>query len=129
MDFSEAVLSFWSNYANFKGRSNRRQFWNTVLFMLLSFLMLSMIELTVLLMFPQLTVYTGVMSYNVLNIAYVAITVVPWLALWWRRMHDVNRTGSTFLLILIPVVGLVIVTVYAFMKSDPKTNRYGTPIL
>ena len=40
-------------------------------------------------------------------------------------MHDTGRTGWSYLYILIPLVGIIIVLVYLCKDSQPGANDYG----
>jgi uncharacterized membrane protein YhaH (DUF805 family) len=45
MGFTQAVRSFWSNYANFKGRARRSEYWFIQLFLVLTNLAAAVIDL------------------------------------------------------------------------------------
>jgi uncharacterized membrane protein YhaH (DUF805 family) len=47
-----------------------------------------------------------------------ALFFLPTLAIWWRRMHDVNKGGAFF---LIPIYNLVL----ACTAGDTGPNRFG----
>ena len=51
-------------------------------------------------------------------------TMVPLLALYWRRLHDTNRSGAFFFLSLIPLVGGIIVLVLVLLPEDAAGARF-----
>lgn len=44
MGFTEAIKSFWSNYANFEGRARRSEYWYVQLFLVLTNLAVAAID-------------------------------------------------------------------------------------
>jgi uncharacterized membrane protein YhaH (DUF805 family) len=56
---------------------------------------------------------------------YVLITIVPQIAITVRRLHDVNSSGKKLFLLLIPIVGLVFITIELTFDSIPESNMYG----
>ena len=101
MGFTTAVTSGFRNYANFKGRASRSEYWWWALFSLL--------------------VQAGSSSFSegVGGIASLAL-LLPSVAVAVRRMHDTNRRGWW---ILVPIVNLV----FALTKSEINGNRFGQP--
>lgn len=62
-----------------------------------------------------------------LIVAWGLGTIVPHLALTWRRLHDVNLAGPFFFLGLIPFVGGIIVLVLVLLPSKPEGARFDRP--
>ena len=42
-----------------------------------------------------------------------------------RRLHDIGRSGWWALLMAVPVVGALILVVFALQDSQPEANEYG----
>ncbi|MBR5722068.1 MAG: DUF805 domain-containing protein, partial [Oscillospiraceae bacterium] len=40
-------------------------------------------------------------------------------------MHDINKSGASVLCALIPVVGIILVIVWAAKEGDEGDNQYG----
>lgn len=108
----EAYKKFWMNYANFKGRATRGDYWWVVLANMIVEMLLSC--------FGELGV--------TLSSAYAVITLVPTLALITRRLHDINKSGWSYLLILIPLVGWIIVLVFLCTDSVNENNKYNEKV-
>ena len=104
----EAYKSFWMNYANFKGRATRGEYWWVVLANVIIGLLLGC--------FGELG--------TTLTSAYTIITLVPGLALIVRRLHDINKSGWSYLLIFIPLAGWIIVLVFLCLDSVNENNKY-----
>lgn len=103
MTFGEAVKSCFHNYASFKGRARRSEYWFFALFV---FLISIVVEVSVVL-FDQSTV-------TVSGIVTGLFFFLPSQAVCVRRLHDVGKSGKFLLLyyllsLLIAVVG----TLYA----------------
>jgi uncharacterized membrane protein YhaH (DUF805 family) len=101
VNFQTAVKSGFQNYANFNGRSSRSAYWFWNLFNLIVALLLSVT-------FPDIG--------TIFSIA----TIVPSIAVGWRRMHDIGRAGWWS---IIPIAGFI----FALQQSDPDMNEYGPP--
>ena len=101
MSFASAIRSGFANYANFKGRAARREYWWWALFTVL----------------VQAVVST--INDDLGNVASLAL-LLPSVAVAVRRMHDTDRRGWWM---LVPIVNLV----FALQKSQPVENRFGPP--
>lgn len=100
-------------YADFKGRSQRKEYWMFTLFNLLAFFVLSVAGG---MLGDQAELLTGIYSLGVL-LPSVAVTV--------RRLHDIGRSGWWALLMVVPVVGARILVIFALQDSQAEENEYG----
>jgi len=100
-------------YADFKGRSQRKEYWMFTLFNLLAFFVLSIVGSV---LGDQAELLTGIYSLGVL-LPSIAVTV--------RRLHDIGRSGWWALLMVVPVVGALVLVVFALQDSQPEANEYG----
>lgn len=118
MTFFEAVAKCYRKYFKFKGRASKSEFW---WFVLVSFLFA----------WPLRLAETGEGTwYSILTLIYFLLTlsiIVPLMAVWTRRMHDVGRSGLTWLFLLIPIVGLLLLVRWTTKDGDMEANRYGEP--
>jgi len=102
----------WKNYVDvlkkytvFTGRARREEFW---LFALVSF------------------VISFVLSFlGPLGILYSLGVMVPSLAVGARRLHDTGRSGWWQLIGIIPLVGVIVLIVFAVQDSQPGANQFG----
>lgn len=89
-------------YAEFSGRSTRREFW-----------MFCLVHVIVTI---GLVMFAGRMVANL----YGLLVFLPILGLSIRRLHDTGRSGWLVLLGLIPVVGQIILIVFYLQPSKGR---------
>ena len=53
-------------------------------------------------------------------------TFIPALAVSVRRLHDIGRSGWWLLIAFIPVVGIIILIVWACKRGETGANPYGS---
>ncbi|MGG1556259.1 DUF805 domain-containing protein [Paenibacillus ferrarius] len=109
MDWYVNVLQ---NYVGFSGRARRKEYWMFFLFNLMAGVMLGILENML-----------GIPL--VLSIIYSLGTLLPSLALSFRRLHDTGRSAWWLLIGLIPIIGGIILLVFSCQDSDPYDNHYG----
>ena len=105
----EAYKKYFKNYANFKGRSTVSDYWYVVLVNIIIGVALGFLG------------ETGVKISSL----YSLVTLVPGLALFTRRMHDINKSGWAWAWFLLPFVGWIVVLVFLCTKSVNEGNKYG----
>jgi len=74
--------------------------------------------------------FNGVMvqQQSMLSNLWSLATLIPSLALTWRRLHDVNKSGNYFFFVLIPIVGAILLFIQLVKDSAPGANAYGEPV-
>lgn len=115
MTFPQAIGICFSKYVDFSGRARRTEYWYWVLFTVLLSACMSILDVVI---FPR---DEWGPLYTVANVA----TFLPSIAVCARRLHDIDRSGWWQLLWLIPVVGWIVLLVWAVQKSDSGPNRFG----
>jgi uncharacterized membrane protein YhaH (DUF805 family) len=60
-----------------------------------------------------------------LGTLYSLAVFVPSIAIGARRLHDINKTGWLQLIGIIPIIGWIILIVWAVTKGDVGPNTYG----
>jgi uncharacterized membrane protein YhaH (DUF805 family) len=60
-----------------------------------------------------------------IDMLYIFATVIPFVAVSVRRLHDTNRSGWWCLLVLIPLIGFIPALIFMTEDSQPGENRYG----
>jgi len=110
-------------YAEFYGRSTRREFWCFLLLqVLLMFVVASVLPLLVL----RENEGRAHIPWIVLPIALASLgLVIPTIAVTVRRLHDQNLSGWLALLGLIPYVGVLLMLILACLRGTKGTNRHG----
>lgn len=110
MTFSEAVSDGFSKYATFSGRTSRSGYWWFYLFYVLVLIGASIIDAVI-----KIPLLTG--------LAALAL-FLPSLAILVRRLHDTDHSGWWILISFIPIVGTIVILVFACTASGPP-NQYG----
>ena len=95
------------NYANFKGRASREEYWMFVLFNIIFIFAISFIE----------GFLFGLYS-SILSDLYVLALLVPSIAVGIRRMHDTGKSGW---FLLIPIYNFIL----AVTQGESNSNKYG----
>src|SRR3712207_4024073 len=111
-------LEAFKKYAVFGGRSRRMEYWSFVLFNFVVFVVLAGID-------ALLGTFSSAAGVGLLSGIYVLATLVPILALTVRRLHDFDRSGWWVLVYLIPLIGPIVLFVFALLDGTPGDNRYG----
>ena len=111
-------LEALKKYAVFSGRARRMEYWYFVLFNLIVAFVLALID-------TLLGTTTGVSSFGLLSGIYGLAVLIPTLAVLVRRLHDIDRTGWWILINLIPLVGTIVLLVFALTPGTPGSNRFG----
>ncbi|HVT96664.1 MAG TPA: DUF805 domain-containing protein [Acidobacteriaceae bacterium] len=113
-------LMVWQKYAQFTGRSRRREYW---MFALFNMIFCCVLYAAILVAFVADQKTIGIFLACLSGI-YVLAALIPGLAVSVRRLHDINKSGLWLLLNFIPFGGLVLL-ILACIESDPGTNQYG----
>jgi len=56
---------------------------------------------------------------------YLALSLIPFLAVCVRRYHDLGKSAAFLLILLFPVIGTALVLVDMAKNGQPGTNQYG----
>ena len=110
MDFTSAIKSGFSNYANFSGRASRSEYWYFTLFSVIVNIGASLIDQIL-----------GI--YIVAGLAGIAL-IVPGLSIAWRRLHDLDKSGAWWF-IWLTCVGAIVLLVWFVTKGTAGPNRFG----
>ena len=102
------------NYANFKGRARRKEYWMFHLFYILFMVILGI--------FADFVDE----AFAFLVIIFMLAMIMPVISVTARRLHDVGKSGWLQLITLIPLIGAIVLLVFVCKDSDPLENEYGT---
>ena len=106
-------------YAEFTGRSRRKEYWMFFLFLIAVSVGIGIVE-----------VILGLDStigdaYGPLSLLFMLGILVPSLAVQVRRFHDQGKSGWFVLLNFIPLLGSLIVLVFMCLDGTDGPNEYG----
>ncbi|MGS2727185.1 DUF805 domain-containing protein [Psychroserpens sp. BH13MA-6] len=106
------------NYANFSGRARRKEYWLFVLIQIGIFVVLLTIN-------SFLDELMDIQLGNIIFFIYILGTLIPWLALNVRRLHDTGKSGAFIFINLIPLIGRIWYIVLMATNGDHGHNDYG----
>ena len=137
--FGQAVGRFFRKYATFSGRASRSEFWWAYLVVAgVSFILVA-VAIAYRVATVEYRTYDlgGGQVYQAttppgpvfwLLLALPALwwlaTIVPTLALGWRRLHDANLPGALYLIaVFVGIAGIV----FGLLPSNPEGARHDRP--
>ena len=123
MGFVEAIKSFWSNYATFKGRARRSEYWFIQLFLIITNVAVGAIDLA--LMNGDVDRFIANGGGGIVGLVWILVTIVPALAVLVRRLHDTGKSGWWVLMGFVPFAGAIVLFVFTVLDSTPGENKYG----
>jgi len=112
-------LEVLKKYTVFGGRAGRPEYWYFVLFNLAVSLVLGFLD-------GFLGTFSNSARIGLLGGLYSLAVLCPTIGLGMRRLHDINRSGWWLLIGFIPIVGWIVLIVWAATGSDPGQNQYGS---
>lgn len=115
--FGDVIKTVFNRYTQFSGRARRSEYWYWVLFVVLCSLGFSIID-------------GFIFGFDQDDIAIIGplfslVTLVPSLAVGFRRMHDTGRSAWWLLIGLIPLIGSIILIVWFVKRGEEHDNQYG----
>lgn len=113
----------FENYANFKGRARRSEYWYFTLAMFIINMVLQVI--------PSLGAIdndgsstVGVIGGVIFLILGLAV-LIPTVAVTTRRLHDTGLSGWWILLSLVPLLGGLILLIFCCRAGKSGPNKWG----
>lgn len=94
------------------------EYWYFVLFNILASIVLGAID-------GLLGTSGSGMGAGLLSGIYGLAVLIPSLAVTVRRLHDTDRSGWWILIVLVPLIGTIVLLVFALLEGTPGSNRYG----
>jgi uncharacterized membrane protein YhaH (DUF805 family) len=128
-----AVKRFFQNYAVFTGRASRAEYWWTVLAYYVVIIVLGVLAGIVGSATRTVDAYGeyqpgGVIAVFIVPIAVITLaSLVPFVALSVRRLHDANLSGFFYFLNFIPSLGSLIMLILAALPPQPEGARFDGP--
>ncbi len=115
----DAYIDAMRRYATFRGRSTRAQYW-----------LFTLVYIVLLLVASLLDYSTGLASEDgggVLSAIVVLVHFIPAISVTVRRLHDIDRTGWWYWIVLLPLAGFIVMLIFTCTRSTPGVNRFGPP--
>ena len=115
----------YRRYADFSGRSRRKEYWMFTLFWWIVLLLL-MVPMVALGPSGESTSTNTIGAvWGLLIVAFIFGSFIPYLAVTVRRFHDQDKSGWMILLNLIPYIGGFIILVFMCTEGTRGENMYG----
>jgi uncharacterized membrane protein YhaH (DUF805 family) len=105
------------SYGIFSGRSRRAEYWY---FVLIHFIILVFANILDLALFGN----SAELGAGYITLTDAILTLLPQLALGFRRLHDIGKSGW-WLLIAFTGIGAILLIWWLATDSEQGTNKYG----
>jgi len=105
-------LDCWKKSFVFAGRARRSEFWLFALFNALAAILLLVVD--------GLIGTGGILYY-----LYVLASICANISVTVRRLHDTDRSGWWYWIVLVPFVGAVILFIFMVLDGTPGPNTFG----
>jgi len=105
-------LAVLKKYAVFSGRARRTEYWMFMLVNVIAGVILAIVDNIL---------GTG----GVLGIIYSLAVLIPGIAVSVRRLHDTSRSAWWLLIAFVPLIGAIVLLVFALQDSTPGPNAWG----
>lgn len=115
------MLMPFRRYADFSGRSRRKEYWMFALFYVIA------LAAVVMLILVAATVKSEMLTslVAIVTALFALGSFIPSLAVQVRRFHDQELSGWLILINLVPTIGSIIVLVMMCIEGTRGPNRYG----
>ena len=110
MDWYLKVLK---NYVGFEGRARRKEYWMFTLFSIIASVILAIVDAMI-----------G-SEVGILGLLYALGVFLPSLAVSFRRLHDIDKSAWWLLILFIPLIGAIVMLVFACTEGTSGDNRFG----
>ena len=106
MGFIKAVKHAFKNYVNFRGRTSRSEFWWFFLFVVAVSVALYIISEVGIATSADPQLWNTLAQVGIImNIVWFLATILPASAIWFRRLHDSNKSGWWYILTVASGIG------------------------
>jgi uncharacterized membrane protein YhaH (DUF805 family) len=105
-------------YAEFSGRSRRKEYWMFILLYVAAIIAAGTVE-------TMLALGNMIGFYGPLTLLVVLGFFVPSLSVAIRRLHDTGRSGWWLLLGFVPIIGGIVLLVFMVLEGTRGPNEYG----
>lgn len=121
----EWMLMPLKRYAEFSGRSRRKEYWMFTLFQILVLIVMGVL-VGITGGFDESGASTlGSAMLVIMGLIYLGLFLIPGIAVTVRRFHDQDKSGWFYLLSFIPYVGGLIMLVFMCLEGTQGPNQYG----
>ena len=116
--FDYFVQAVTTKYLDFSGRARRKEYWGFILF---DFIINAAIGFAA----HRLRASILPAAIGSLSSLYSLAVLLPRLAVTVRRLHDSDKSGWWFFILLVPVIGPIWLFILLIREGTPGANRFG----
>lgn len=109
-------LKVWTQYADFKGRARRKEYWMFVLVNIILGIIANILDYAL---------GFGMEGIGLIGGLYSLAVLIPGIAVSVRRLHDVGKSGWMLLIVLLPLIGFIWLLVLMVTDSQEGANKWG----
>ncbi|CZE48155.1 DUF805 domain-containing protein [Campylobacter geochelonis] len=102
----------YAEYFNFNGRARRKEYWYYTLFYTIISIVLGTLDLLI-------------FDMEILSSIFFLVSLIPYLAVSARRLHDIGKSGWWLLIGIIPILGGIVLLVFFIIDGEQGDNEYG----
>ena len=140
VNFFDALKECFRNYASFKGRARRSEYWWFMLVInVLTVLLITLMSLYLTQVLGIKTRYSSSYSYHyyiaydydstlaliIITTIYGSCIMLPVLSNTARRLHDIGKRGEYMFIAFVPFFGGLTLLVLLCRDSHQKPNKFG----
>lgn len=111
------LKKYFENYADFKGKTKRAEFWWPALFNIIVSLVISGLSV----LFARIGFLVTLVG--IISLIWALINLVPGISATIRRLHDVNKSGWFILIAFIPILGVIALLIF-LAQDSVKDSKY-----
>jgi len=106
-------------FSNFSGRARRTEYWSFVLVSTIISIIMTVIDFALL---------TKGLKYGIgyFSAGYSLLILIPTISLFIRRLHDIDKSGYSSFISLIPIVGGIWILLLTITPGTVGDNNYGS---
>ncbi len=117
MTFTQSIKSCYSQYVTFSGRAARSEYWFFTLFSVLALIACAILDHALGLAFAGF--------YGPFYAIFALANFLPSISVLVRRLHDTDRSGWWYWILLVPLVGFILLIVWFCTRGTAGANKYG----
>ncbi|MCH7827260.1 MAG: DUF805 domain-containing protein [Bacteroidetes bacterium] len=111
-------LQVLKKYADFSGRSRRKEYWMFALFNIIFSVITTILDYV-------LGTDSSIVNAGLFSIIYGLAIFIPSISVAVRRLHDIGKSGWMLLIAIIPIIGAIWLLVLFVSDSATDENQYG----
>jgi len=109
----EWYLIVLKKYVTWQGRARPKEYWMYTLINLIIAFALGFLDAAV------------IGTNGILGLIYALAVFLPGISVTVRRLHDTNRSGWWFWIVLIPLIGIFVLLYFVIVGGTRGSNDYG----